>query len=258
MEAAAWAGMAHAEQNLGHVEESAAAAARSAAIVDGLPDADCAPLLETFWWLASAEDVIERWDDCLRHAERGMRLAREYGVSFVFVALTHTLAVTLGWQGALDRAREAALETVDAAHLSGSEASIAYAYTTQCFVHARAGEAREAVQAGELAVEAARGLRGGLLVALPHANLGAALIEAGEPERARAQLEQARERGALQHWVGPVLVGAVDVRGGAGPRRPGAGRALAGRGRRHRGANGPAGAHRRGPNGAGRAGARAR
>ena len=42
----------------------------------------------------------------------------------------------------------------------------------------------------------------GLLVALPHANLGAALLEAGEPERARAQLAEARERGALEHWVG--------------------------------------------------------
>ena len=123
-------------------------------------------------------------------------------MGFVVVTLTNTLAVTLGWQGALTRARETAQETVDAAHLSGSHASVAYAYTTQCFVHARAGEAHEAVHAGELAVEAARGLRQGLLVALPHANLGAALLEAGEPERARAQLAEARERGALEHWVG--------------------------------------------------------
>ena len=202
LEAAAWAGVAHAEQNLRDIPASREAVARSAAILDSLDDGECAPLLETFWWLASAEDVLECWDDCLRHVERGIRLSRAYGVSFVFVALTHILAVTLGWQGALARAREASEETVDAAHLSGSDASIAYAYTTQCFVHARAGEAREAVRAGELAVEAARGLRQGLLVALPHANLAAALLEAGEPQRARAQLEAARQRGALHHWVG--------------------------------------------------------
>ncbi len=202
LEAAAWAGLAHAEQNLRDIPASIEAAARSAAILDSLDDHDCAPLLETFWWLASAEDVVERWDDCLRHVERGIRLSRAYGVSFVFVALTHILAVTLGWQGTLGRAREAAEEAVDAAHLSGSDASIAYAYTTRCFVHARAGEAREAVRAGELAVESARGLRRGLLVALPHANLAAALLEAGEPQRARAQLDEARDRGALDHWVG--------------------------------------------------------
>ena len=257
VEAAAWAGVAHAEQNLGHVGESAVAAARSAAIVDGLPDADCAPLLETFWWLASAEDVIERWDDCLRHAERGMRLAREYGVSFVFVALTHTLAVTLGWQGALDRAREAALETVDAAHLSGSEASIAYAYTTQCFVHARAGEAREAVRGRR----AGRG--GGARPARrPAGGAAARQSRRGADRSGRAGTRPgpagagARARGAAALGRA-VLVGAVDVRGGAGPRRPGAGRGLAGRGRGHRGSYGPAGTQRRGPNGTCRAGARA-
>lgn len=202
LEAAAWAGIAHAEQNLRDVPASLEATTRSAALLDSLDDAACAPLLETFWWLASAEDVVERWDDCLRHVDRGIRLARAHGVGFVLVTLTNTLAVTLGWQGVLTRARETAQATVDAAHLSGSVASIAYAYTTQCFVHARAGEGREAVHAGELAVESARGLRQGLLVALPHANLAAALLEAGEPERARAQLAEARERGALEHWVG--------------------------------------------------------
>jgi DNA-binding CsgD family transcriptional regulator len=145
---------------------------------------------------------MECWDASLRHAERGIRLAREYGVSFVFVALTHTLPVTLCWQGRLGRAREAAQETVDASHLSGNPSSLAYAYTVQCFVRAQSGDAREAVEAGELAVELARTLKRGLYVALPHANLGAALLAAGEPERARLQLLEARSRGVLEHWVG--------------------------------------------------------
>jgi DNA-binding NarL/FixJ family response regulator len=108
----------------------------------------------------------------------------------------------LGWQGRFGRAREAAQETVDASYLSGNPSSLAYACTTQCFVHAQAGEAAEAVAAGELAVELARTLRRGLYVALPHVNLGAALLVAGEPGRARAQLVEARSRGALDHWVG--------------------------------------------------------
>jgi len=202
LEAAALAGLAHAAQNLRDVPASLAAARSAGAILDGLDDARCAGLLETFWWLAAAEDVLERWDACLRHAERGIRLARAYGVSFVFVALTHTLAVALGWQGRLAQARAAAEETVDAAHLSGNDASITYAYTTQCFVHNQAGEAHEAVRAGELAAELGRSLPRGLFVSLPHANLGAALLAAGQPERARAQLLEARARGALVHWVG--------------------------------------------------------
>jgi len=202
LEAASLAGVAHAAQNRRDIPASLEAADGAAAILDGLDDSACAPLLETFWWLASAEDVLERWDACIGHAERGIRLAREYGMSFVFVALTHTLAVTLGWQGRLGRAREAAQATVEASHLSGNPSSLAYACTTQCFVHTQAGEAREALAAGELAVELGRALKPGLYVGLPHANFGAALLLAGEPERARAQLLEARSRGALEHWVG--------------------------------------------------------
>ncbi|HEY1276459.1 MAG TPA: AAA family ATPase [Thermoleophilaceae bacterium] len=202
LEAAALAGIAHAAQNSRDIPGSLAAASEAAAILDTLDDSRCAPLLETFWWLASAEDVLERWDACLRHADRGIRLARRFGVSFVFVALTHTLAVALGWHGSLARAREAAEETVDASHLSGNQTSLAYAYTTQCFVLGQAGEAREAVAAGELGAELGRQLKRGLYVALPHANLGAALVAAGQPERARTQLLEARSRGALDHWVG--------------------------------------------------------
>lgn len=55
LEAAAWAGIAHAEQNLCDVPASLEATPRGAAILDSLDDAACAPLLETFWWLASAE-----------------------------------------------------------------------------------------------------------------------------------------------------------------------------------------------------------
>jgi ATP/maltotriose-dependent transcriptional regulator MalT len=202
LEAASLAGVANAMQNSRNVPASLAAADRAATILDGLDDDACAPLLETFWWLANAEDALERWDACLRHAERGIRLARRFGSSFVFVALTHILALTLGWQGRLARAREAAQETVDASHLSGNDTSIAYAYTTQCFVHNQAGEAHEAVRAGELAAELGRSLHPGLFVSLPHQNLGAALLAAGEPERARAQLLEARSRGAREHWVG--------------------------------------------------------
>jgi ATP/maltotriose-dependent transcriptional regulator MalT len=202
LEAASLAGVAHSSQNRRDIGASLESADAAAAVLDDLGDADCAPLLETFWWLASAEDVLERWDACARHAERGIRLAREYGVSFVFVALTHTLAVTLGWQGHFARAREAAQVTVEASHLSGNPSSLAYACTTQCFVHTQAGEAAEALAAGELAVELGRTLKPGLYVALPHANLAAALLLAGEPDRARAQLLEARSRGALDYWVG--------------------------------------------------------
>ena len=202
LEAAAWASLAHAQQSTGAIAESARAADRAAALVDGLEDHACAPLLETLWWLATAEDVLERWDACERHTERGLRLARAFGVGYVFVALMHAAPIPLAWRGLHARAREAAAAALDAAHLSGSDSSLVYAHTVQCFAHAQAGEANLAVRAGEAAVERGRRLSPGIFVALPHVNLGAALLEAGEPERALAQLAEGGDRGAGEHYVG--------------------------------------------------------
>ena len=159
------------------------AADRAAALVDGLDDNECAPLLETLWWLATAEDVLERWEACERHTDRALRLARTFGVGYVFVALMHAAPIPLGWRGLHTRAREAAAAALDAAHLSGSDSSLVYAHTVQCFTHAQAGEANLAIRAGEAAVEGGRRLSPGIFVALPHVNLDAALLEAGAYER---------------------------------------------------------------------------
>ena len=202
LEAAAWASLAHAHQSTGAIAASARAADRAAALVDGLDDNECAPLLETLWWLATAEDVLERWDACERHTDRGLRLARAFGVGYVFVALMHAAPIPLGWRGLHTRAREAAAAALDAAHLSGSDSSLVYAHTVQCFTHAQAGEANLAIRAGEAAVEGGRRLSPGIFVALPHVNLGAALLEAGEYERALAQLAEGGARGAGEHYVG--------------------------------------------------------
>ena len=72
----------------------------------------------------------------------------------------------------------------------------------QCFTHTQAGEAKEAIRAGEAAVEGGRRLSPGIFVALPHVNLGAALLEAGDPDRALVQLAEGGARGAGEHYVG--------------------------------------------------------
>ena len=180
--------------------------------------------------------MLERWDACERHTDRGLRLTRAFGVGYVFVALMHAAPIPLGWRGLHTRAREAAAAALDAAHLSGSDSSLVYAHTVQCFTHTQAGEANEAIRAGEAAVEGGRRLSPGIFVALPHVNLGAALLEAGEPERALVQLaEGARPRRgrALRR---ALLVGAVDGARAPPPRRrrPGARVARAGVGDRRR------------------------
>jgi DNA-binding CsgD family transcriptional regulator len=202
LEAAAWAGLAHAHQSTGEIGASARAADRAAALVDALDDNQCAPLLETLWWLATAEDVLERWDACERHTDRGLRLTRAFGAGYVFVALMHAAPIPLAWRGLHTRAREAAAAALDAAHLSGSDSSLVYAHTVQCFTQTQAGEGTLAVRAGEAAVEGGRRLSPGIFVALPHVNLGAALLEAGEPQRALAQLAEGGARGAGEHYVG--------------------------------------------------------
>ena len=151
----------------------------------------------------------------------------------------HAAPIPLAWRGLHARAREAAAAALDAAHLSGSDSSLVYAHTVQCFTHTQAGEANLAVRAGEAAVEGGRRLSPGIFVALPHVNLGAALLEAGESERALAQLAEGEARGAREHYVGRCWWELWTARAHLAPRRRRPGARVAGPGVGDRRGDGP-------------------
>ena len=97
--AAATADIGMACQNMARVPKAQAACDEATAIFDRLSDDQCAPLLETFWWLGWCEQAIERFEDSARHMQRGIDLSRDSGQGYNFVTMLESLAVPLGWQG---------------------------------------------------------------------------------------------------------------------------------------------------------------
>jgi ATP/maltotriose-dependent transcriptional regulator MalT len=200
--AAASADLGMACQNLGRVAEAQAACDEAADILDRLPDDQCAPLLETFWWLGWCEQAIERFPDSTRHMRRGIDLSRSTGQGYNFVTLLESLAVPLGWQGKLAEATEVAQEAHEAALLSGTEQFVAWSEMIRCWLGCRTGDTREAIRWGERALETVGRLTENVFSGLANAHLGAAYLEAGDPDRALAQLQAADEAGApLEHSV---------------------------------------------------------
>ena len=200
--AAASADVGMACQNLGRVPEAQAACDEAAEILDGLSDDQCAPLLETFWWLGWCEQAIERFGASTRHMRRGIELSRSTGQGYNFVTLLESLAVPLGWQGKLAEATEVAAEAHEAALLSGTEQFVAWAEMILCWLGCRTGDTREAIRWGERARETVGALTENVFSGLANAHLGAAYLEAGDADAALAQLQAADEAGApLEHSV---------------------------------------------------------
>src|SRR5215212_927004 len=200
--AAATADIGMACQNMARVPEAQAACDEATAIVDRLSDDQCAPLLETFWWLGWCEQAIERFEASARHMQRGIDLSRASGQGYNFVTMLESLAVPLGWQGRLAEAAESAEEATEAAELSGTPQFVAWAEMIRCWLAYRSGDAREAIIWGERAKETVGRLPDNVFSGLADAHLGGAYLEAGEPGRALAHLLAAGDAGApLEHSV---------------------------------------------------------
>ena len=71
--------VAHACANAGAIEEAASALDVAADLMDGLPDDELAAYLDAVNRLAWAEHLVERDADAVRHAERGIAIARRTG-----------------------------------------------------------------------------------------------------------------------------------------------------------------------------------
>ncbi|HEY1273735.1 MAG TPA: AAA family ATPase [Thermoleophilaceae bacterium] len=194
--AAAAAHLGMACQNLGLLPETLEASGEAARLLDALPDDACAAQLEAFWWLGWCEQAVERFADSIRHLQRGIDLARATGQGYNFVTLLISLSVPLVFVGRLAEAREISDEAIDAALLSGNEQFVAWAYMVRCFLSVRAGDTADAIRHGEAAADIVSRLRENVFSGLANAHLGSAYLEAGDAERALAQLRLADERGA--------------------------------------------------------------
>ncbi|MFN2506026.1 MAG: AAA family ATPase, partial [Acidimicrobiales bacterium] len=180
--------LAMAEYSMGRTTEADLRLTEAVPLFDALEDAQLADRIDAAMWLAIAEMGMERFEDAIRHLERGISVSRAAGRGQWIVALMHCEALALTSLGRLDEARDLAATAVEAGRLAGHAQALTTVLFEQSWAAIQAGDLTTAIPAAEEAVDLARGFDPGINGAMAGLALARALLESGEPERARAEL----------------------------------------------------------------------
>lgn len=181
------AALALAHYGMGLTEAAIAAASESAAIVDGLPDADWAGALQSICFLGWAEYCVGRPLDAERHMRRALDVAAATGQQHLSAAMLIVQAMSNLALGRLAPATEQAENAIDTSLLSANQLFLTWALTVRCMVEIEAGSPASAVGFGLKAVQA------GVESRSPWSSvatlyLAEARLAAGEPEQSRKEL----------------------------------------------------------------------
>jgi ATP/maltotriose-dependent transcriptional regulator MalT len=155
--------------------------------LDSLPDAVVSSRIEGLMCLGHAEFGMEQFSAASEHLTRGIAIARATGQNPWFVLLTCLLGVAELWQGKLASADNSAKEAIESALLTGGEPLI-WAWGLQCWVATLRGDIDEAIDFGERAIELLEGSSSFIFGWLAHCCLAAAVLEAGDAERAISEI----------------------------------------------------------------------
>src|SRR4051812_39889775 len=169
-----------------HCDEAAAA-------LDATGDGELAARPGSAYMLGWTEHFLERYEDAIRHLDRGIAISRATGQGQFFLPMTLGKAMALCAIGRLVEAGELAESAVEAARLAANDQLLAWALWERCWAAALAGDLDTALPAGTESVRLAGGLEFNVLTRAGHLAYGYALLEAGEPDGA---LEQLRLGGA--------------------------------------------------------------
>ncbi|MQA25081.1 MAG: AAA family ATPase [Micromonosporaceae bacterium] len=180
IEAAALALLALGEFGLALPEQAEDALLGAATLVESLTDAELAARPDASFYLTHAEFAYERFERVVRHADRGLRLARATGQGQFFIGTLYAKTAALTFLGRLDEAREAADEAVDSALVTGNDNQLGFALQARTRVATATGDLDVAVVAGEESAALLRRLGPSVLVAGSAWTLGEALLEAGD------------------------------------------------------------------------------
>ena len=174
------------EVTAGRIEAAREHHAEAVALVDRLADAELAPHLDTFYYLAWAENYLEHYDASLAHVERGIAIARRTGQGRVLIPLMLTQGYPLELQGRLTEAAEICEAAVEAARLSGNRHYVSWALAELAWPRYFTGDLDGAIEACEESLEYVERLTGATIPASgggPGWALAVALFISGETER---------------------------------------------------------------------------
>jgi DNA-binding NarL/FixJ family response regulator len=204
---------------LGRPQPAELARVQAVTALDSIGDDVLASHLDAPYYLGYAEYFCERYDDAIRHLQRGIDVSRASGQGQFLVPMTIGLAFALEVRGRLAEARLHADGAVEASRLAGNPQVRAWALVADAWTAAMSGDHEQAIRAGEEALTSIAGLDESVLSRATRDTAMAAFIEAGDPERG---LRCARSAGApdFRHadpgrrsWLYAVLAQAELARG---------------------------------------------
>jgi ATP/maltotriose-dependent transcriptional regulator MalT len=182
--AAALAELALADSLMGAAGRAESNRSEAAALVDSLSDDELARHLEAATWLAGVELYLDRYAEGEAHANRALAVARSTGQGELFLLLATTLGGLLRQRGKLLEAAELLDGGIEAARLLGNTHALVWTLLSRSAAALRRGDVELALataqESFDLSVEADSSFHS----AEAAADLAAALLETGRPERA--------------------------------------------------------------------------
>jgi ATP/maltotriose-dependent transcriptional regulator MalT len=174
---------------LHRLDEARQSLSEGAELFDRLSDEELAALpdLGATIWLGLAEACTERFADALRHAERGLAIARAAGQHVLAEPLLSVQAQALRYMGPVSALTAVAEAATEAALLSRSDMYLSTAMSLRSLASLLSGDVHSAVRFGERGVGAAASTTSPW-TRVAHLSLAWSLLEIGEPERCREQL----------------------------------------------------------------------
>jgi ATP/maltotriose-dependent transcriptional regulator MalT len=199
--AAALAARAWAAALAGAGEQAQDHCDEATALIDELTDEELATRLDALEHLATADLYLDRFRAATRHAQRALEIRRATGQGELFPLITLMLGGSLWMQGRPLEAEELFDGAVEAARLGGNVYSLAWNLFNLSAAAFAAGDLDMALATAEQSCDLVAGMEPGVVSALAAATLAAALLEAGEAERA-AELLLTRAGGEELQLIG--------------------------------------------------------
>jgi DNA-binding CsgD family transcriptional regulator/tetratricopeptide (TPR) repeat protein len=165
--------------------------AEALAVVDDLSDAELGSRLEALFYLGWAENYLERFDEAIAHADRGIAIARTIGEGRLLVPLMLTKGYPFEAQGRVADAVAVCEEAVEAARLAGNPHYLFWALFELGFALYYRGDLDGAIAAGEESQRIGRRAAGGTIPAAgggPGWLTANARFLAGDVQRAREEM----------------------------------------------------------------------
>ncbi len=175
------AAVAHACANVGAVEEAASALGVAADLMDRLPDDELATCLDAVNRVAWGEHLVERDADAVRHAERGISIARRTGQDQFAPLIAGAEALSLLRLGDVTRAAELQEEALETAEVAANGYVVSWVLTIAAQIRAEQGDLPGALGLAERAVDMVQHHESGRVATMARVRLALLRREAGEP-----------------------------------------------------------------------------